>query len=194
ELARRYLREDQTALIIYHPEKTGVVAPSAGALRARLERAQVAPLEGSQPVEQPAVVRNGGAPPRERVEAGIHIYRLSSGVPVLIKRRPNSPIVYAGVFALGGASAEREDIGGRTLLMARTAVKGTSRRTAVQIAEDGELLGGSVGAVVGGDSVGWTISVPKQHAAAALDLLADVAQRPTFETQALETERAIAFA
>ena len=124
----------------------------------------------------------------------MHIYRLSSGVPVLVKRRPGSPLVYAGVFALGGASAEREDIAGRTLLMSRTALKGTTRRTAVQIAEDGELLGGSVGAMVGGDSVGWTISVPKQHTAAAVELLADVAQNPTFETQALETERAIALA
>src|SRR5438105_1878301 len=194
ELARRYLREDQIALLVYRPEKSGVVAASAEALRARLERARVAPLDASAQVEQPTPSRNGAAPPRERQEAGVHIYRLSSGVPVLVKRRPGSPLVYAGVFALGGASAEREDIGGRTLLMARTALKGTSRRTAVQIAEDGELLGGSIGAVVGGDSVGWTISVPTRHIAAALDLLADVAQHPTFEPRALETERAIALA
>jgi zinc protease len=100
--------------------------------------------------------------------------------------------VYAGIFAVGGASHEREEIAGRTLLMARTALKGTTRRTAVQIAEDGELLGGSVGAVVGGESMGWTISVPAQHTAAAIELLADVAQHPTFDAQALETERAIA--
>ena len=33
--------------------------------------------------------------------------------------------------------------------MARAAVKGTQRRTAAQIAEASEMLGGSVGAVVG---------------------------------------------
>src|SRR6185503_4495597 len=98
------------------------------------------------------------------------------------------------VFALGGASAEHAEIGGRTLLMARTALKGTRRRSAVQIAEDGEMLGGSVGVVVGADSVGWTISVPTTHTAAAIELLADVAQQPTFESQTLETERAIALA
>jgi zinc protease len=64
----------------------------------------------------------------------------------------------------------------------------------MQIAEAGELLGGSVGAVVGGDSVGWTISVPAPFTAAAIELLADVAQRPTFTANALETERAIALA
>src|SRR5207237_1916890 len=114
--------------------------------------------------------------------------------PVLVRRRPGSQLAYVGVFALGGTSMERAEIGGRTLLMARTALKGTQQRSAVQIAEDGELLGGGVGTVVGGDSVGWTISVPVRHAAAAVELLADVAQHPAFAAQALDTERAIALA
>jgi zinc protease len=86
------------------------------------------------------------------------------------------------------------EIGGRTLLTARTALKGTERRSAVQIAEAGELLGGSVGTAVSSDSVGWSISVPVRHAAAAIELLADVAQHPTFDARQLETERAIALA
>jgi zinc protease len=45
---------------------------------------------------------------------------------------------------------------------------------------------------VGGDTVGWTISVPAPFTAAALELLADVAQHPTFAPEALETERVIA--
>jgi zinc protease len=56
------------------------------------------------------------------------------------------------------------------------------------------MLGGSVTAAVGGESVGWSISVPTAHAAAAIELLADVAQEPTFEAQALETERTVALA
>jgi zinc protease len=123
------------------------------------------------------------------------VYRLESGVPVLVKRRDGgASLTYAGVFALGGPSTEDMAIAGRTLLMARTAVKGTASRTAVQIAEAGEMLGGSVGAAVGAESVGWSISVPSTHTAAALELLADVAQQPTFRPEALETERAVALA
>ena len=192
ELAQRYLREDQVALLVYRPEKSEAVAASADAMRSRLERAMAQPLDVTARMEHPVAAGNGSAPTREREESGVRVYRLASGVPVVIRRRPGSPLVYAGVFSLGGASAERAEIGGRTLLMARTAVKGTQRRNAVQIAEDGEMLGGSVGAVVGGDSVGWTISVPARHASAAIELLADVSQHPTFEAQALETERAIA--
>lgn len=194
ELAQRYLRDDQVALLAYRPEKSPKIAAGAQDLRARLQGATVAPLDGTAAYDTPAVPSLTARAVAERVEAGVHVYRLASGVPVLVKRRPGSPLVYAGVFALGGTSAESMPIGGRTLLMARTALKGTARRNAVQIAEAGEMLGGSVGTVVGGDSVGWTISVPAMHAAAAIELLSDVALHPTFDAQALETERAVALA
>lgn len=194
ELERRYLREDQVALIVYRPQQFEPIAKSPEAMRASLERAKAEPLDLTPQVEHPVPTSREPVPVRDRSESGVHVYRLASGVPVLVKRRANSPLVYAGVFALGGPSAEHAEIGGRTLLMARTALKGTARRSAVQIAEDAELLGGSVGTVVGGDSVGWTISVPAQHTAAAVELLADVAQHPSFEAQALETERTIALA
>ena len=189
--ARTYLREDQASVLLYRPDTSPQYAPDAAAIRRRLSAARVEPLDEATKPERPAAAAPS-APVLERVEAGVHVFRLPSGVPVLVKRRPGSPITHAGVFALGGPSAESAEIGGRTLLMARTALKGTPRRSAVQIAEDGEMLGGSVGASIGGDSVGWTISVPNIHAAAAIELLADVSQRPLFDAATLETERAIA--
>jgi zinc protease len=78
--------------------------------------------------------------------------------------------------------------------MVRTAQKGTTTRSALQIAEEAEMLGGSVHGATGSESFGWSISVPRQYAAAAVELLADVAQHPTFEPAALETERAVAIA
>ena len=193
-LEQRYLPEDQVAILTYRPRQARPIATTADAIRERLDSAVSAPLDVSPPVERPVGRMNGARPTHERTESGVHVYRLPSGVPVLVKRRPGSPLMYAGVFALGGPSAERAPLAGRTLLMARTAVKGTRHRSAVQIAEDAELLGGSVSPTVGGDSVGWTISVPAVHGAAAVELLADVAQNPVFDAQALETERAIALA
>jgi zinc protease len=194
EMQQRYLREDQAGVLVYRPERSAPVAANAAAMRARLKHAKADALDGTPTAEHPNPVIDGSRPPLEREEAGVRVYRLPSGVPVLVRQRVGSPIVYAGVFAIGGASAEHLEIGGRTLLMGRTALKGTTRRSAVQIAEAGEMLGGSVGAAIGGDSVGWTISVPAGHAAAAVELLADVAQHPTFDAHALETERAIALA
>jgi len=192
DVARRYIKDDQVAALTYRPATAAVVAPSAEALRARLEQAQAAPLEDTAAVAQPVAAPAVPALGKGREEVGVHIYTLPSGVPVLVKTRADSPLTYLGAFALGGGSAERPETGGRTMLMARTAVKGTARRSAVRIAEDGEMLGGSVSAHIGGDSVGWTMSVPASHTAAAIELLADVALQPTFDAAALETERAIA--
>lgn len=193
-VAQAWLPEEQGSVLVYRPEHAAPVAAGAEAMRRRLARARVAPLDGAARVDQADTPRAAPRPSREAPQNGVHVYRLGSGVPVLVKHRVGSPLTYAGVFALGGASDESEPIGGRTLLMARTALKGTGRRNAVQIAEAGELLGGSVGASVGSDLMGWTISVPAQHAAAAIELLADVAQHPVFAAEALETERAVALA
>jgi zinc protease len=192
--ATEYLREDQASLLMYRPDSHPQYAPNAPAIERRLSRASAEPLTESARPEQARTTPQAAAPTFEGEKAGVHVYRMPSGVPVLVKRRAGAPILHAGVFAIGGPSSESIEIGGRTLLMARTALKGTARRSSVQIAEDGEMLGGSVGASIGGDSVGWSISVPTAQGAAAIELLADVAQHPTFDAAALETERAIALA
>jgi zinc protease len=192
-LQERYLSDDNVAVLLYRPAQTPVIAADAAAMRARFRDARAEPLEPA-PAVVPAPLPASPRITDHGLSVGVHIFRLPSGVPVLVKQRPGAPILYAGVFAIGGTSAERDEIGGRTLLMARSAIKGTRRRTAVQIAEAGELLGGSVGAVLGGDSLGWTISVPTPQVPAAIELLADVAQHPMFADDVVETERAVALA
>jgi zinc protease len=122
------------------------------------------------------------------------VYRTSKGVPILVRRKPGSPLVHAGVYMVGGSSDEPAELAGLTTLMVRTALKGTTSRTALQIAEEGEMLGGSVTGAAGAESFGWSISVPAQYASSAIELVSDVAQHPVFHAEALETERAIALA
>ena len=191
-VAREHLAPDQASIMVYRPVGAPAIAADAAALRKRLQGASAAPLPPAATPETVAPAAKAPGVQKERVEAGVHVYRMASGVPVLVKPRPGAQMLYAGLFAMGGCSEERRSTGGRTLLMARTAVKGTARRSAVQIAEDAEMLGGSVSPMVGGDSMGWSISVPAGRAAAAVELLADVAQHPTFTADALETERAAA--
>jgi zinc protease len=110
-----------------------------------------------------------------------------------VRRKPGA-LMHAGVFLLGGARDEPTARAGLTSLLARTALKGTMRRTAAQIAEEGELLGGSVGGAAGSESFGWSISVPARYGASAIELLSDVAQHATIPIEAFDTERAIALA
>ncbi|MEJ7812640.1 MAG: pitrilysin family protein, partial [Gemmatimonadaceae bacterium] len=164
------------------------------AMRSLLGSAHPDPL----PVSPPRVATAG--PTRapvvrlEREEARVRVYRTGQGIPILVRRKGGAPLIHLGVYALGGASDEAPARAGMTSLMVRTAIKGTERRTAAQIAEDSELLGGSVGGAAGAENFGWAISVPSVYADAALELLADVIQHPTFPDDALQTERAVAIA
>jgi zinc protease len=192
DVASRYLSPDQAGVIVYRPNDSEPVADDAGAMLEMLERGRPEALPASEPYHPTAATIVTPAVEREREEAGVVVYRAASGLPILVRLKENAPLVHVGVFALGGPSEETDASGGLTTLMVRTAQKGTDTRTALQIAEEAEMLGGSVGGSVGTDSFGWTISVPTSYAAAAIALLADVAQHPVFDPDALETERAVA--
>ncbi len=194
DVAQRHLSDDAAGVVVYRPNGSAPVARDTDAMREALTSTAAGPLAATTPY---AARPSAGAPPMptvDRVEAGVHVFRTSGGVPILVRRKPGAPLVHLGVFALGGSVDEPADRAGLTSLMVRTAIKGTERRTALQIAEEAEMLGGSVGGANGGDSFGWSLSVPARHAAAAMELLADVVEHPTFPDDALETERAIALA
>jgi zinc protease len=189
---RRWLDPEHAGLVVYRPVPAPAVARDADAMRELLRDAPSAPLPASPPREATPTLAPPRAPRLEREEAGVRVYRTPADVPILVRRKPGAQILHLGVYASGGVVHEGAAHGGLTLLMARTAIKGTTRRTATQIAEDAELLGGSVAPSLSQESLGFTFSVPVRHAAAAVDLLADVVQRPSFPADALETERAVA--
>ncbi|MDB4891865.1 MAG: peptidase domain protein [Gemmatimonadetes bacterium] len=192
DLARRYLGPDQAGIVLYRPERTPEVAASADRIRALLDDAPPAevPAPSLPTLASPAVHARLRI---EREEAGVRVYRTSTGTPLLVRRKAGA-LVHAGVYALGGARDEPASEAGLTTLMTRTALKGTVRRTAAQIAEEGELLGGSVSGGATSETFGWSISVPARYAGEAVALLADVTQSPTIPDDALDTERTIALA
>jgi zinc protease len=194
DVANRYLDPEQAGVVIYRPNGSEPIAVGPEQMLELLESDPPEPLTPSAPYEPPAPARSLNGATLEREEGGVRVYRSTTGLPILVRLKPGAPLFHIGVFALGGASEETDATGGLTTLMVRTAQKGTLTRNALQIAEEGEMLGGSVAGAVGGDSFGWTISVPTQYVSAAIELLADVAQHPTYTPEVLETERAIAIA
>jgi zinc protease len=106
-----------------------------------------------------------------------------------VRKRDSAAITHIGVYASAGSADEPRERAGITALAARTASRGTATRTSLQIAEESELLGGSIAAAVGSETFGWSISVPAANALPALALLGDVVQHATLADDALETER-----
>lgn len=193
-VANRYLAADNTGVVLYRPSDAPQVATNAEGLRELLDRwPHPEPLEPREPYEA-AISASMATATFEREEAGVHVYRTDAGVPILVRLKPGAPLMHVGAFSLGSADLEDPNLAGLSTLTVRTALKGTMRRTALQIAEEGEMLGGSVGGIAAAESFGWSMSVPTRFGAAAIELLADVVQHPVFDENALETERAVALA
>jgi len=190
-VVRKYLSEERASAVVYRPANSPVVAQDAADMKRILGEG------GSERL--PAIPRRAAtiAPETkgaelEKEEAGVSVFRTAEKVPVLVRRKPGTPMASIGVYILGGAVEEEPEHAGLTMLTARTMLKGTTTRSAAQIAEDAEMLGGTISASAGSDSFGWSLSVPLTRLAEAVELLGDVIQRPTIPDDAFEIERTVA--
>ncbi|MFI5311509.1 MAG: M16 family metallopeptidase, partial [Gemmatimonadales bacterium] len=181
------------ALVAYRPSSAPPFAESVEEMRSALEGDLAEPLAPLTRPKRPSPQPGSRAWSHEREEAGVHVFRTLTGIPVLVQRRAGA-IAHLGWFVRGGAVEETAVNAGLTTLMTRTALKGTERRSSQRIAEDAEFLGGVLSAGASADGFQWTISVPVHRLDDAAELLGDVVQRPSFPDDALESERAVALA
>jgi len=193
DVASRWLAPERAGLVAYRPSGAARFAADAGEMRAALDAGRAEPLAPLVHPAAPTPIHGSKAWLFERDEAEVRVFRMSAGVPVLVHRRPGA-LVHLGWFVRGGAVHEAGGATGLTSLMTRASLKGTERRGAQRIAEDAEFIGGVLSAAAAADGFQWTISVPRRRFDEAVELLADVVQRPSFTDEALESERAVALA
>ncbi len=191
DVTQRYLAPERTGIVVYRPSAASRVAVDAEEFIGLIESGMPERLDPLPPRDQPAPPREAAAPDLERVEAGVSVFRTPEGTPILIRPKPGAAFAQIGIYAVGGVRDEIREHAGITMLGMRTSVKGTSTRTAAQIAEDSEMLGGSIATSAGAESFGWSMSVPVQHLEAAVELIADVVHNGVIAEDAMETERAV---
>lgn len=128
------------------------------------------------------------------IENGVHVYDLGGSSRALVKLKSNIPLVTIAIGARGGAHHETVATAGFTGLVVRASIKGTTSRSATQIAEVAEGMGGSISPSVSSDIIDWEITVPARHFERALELLCDVAFNPAFPVDEFEIERKLVLA
>ncbi|WP_299615955.1 pitrilysin family protein, partial [Pelagibius sp.] len=84
-----------------------------------------------------------------------------------------------------------QQVGDAVHLRRLMAFKGTERRSARDIAEEIEAVGGHLNAYTSRENTAFYAKVLSEHADLALDIIADILQRPTFLEDELERERAV---
>jgi len=116
---------------------------------------------------------------------------LESGLRVLVEEAPSSSTVSAGVWIGGGSRSDPEDQPGLAHAIEHLLFKGSSARTATEIACEIEAVGGHINAATGRESTLVYAEAPAASLGILLDVLADVVQHPAFAAAELERERGV---
>jgi len=126
-----------------------------------------------------------GAPRVAKIPAVIE-KKLSNGLTIATVERKNVPLVTVEVLFKSGADSETMDKAGLANLTASMLTKGTKSKTASQIAEQIEFLGGSINTAAGWNNSVVQITVTNDKLDQAMAILSDVVLNPTFKQDELD--------
>jgi zinc protease len=124
----------------------------------------------------------------------IQKFELANGLRLLVREDPRLPLVAITSVFRGGLLAETPETNGITRLMSKVLLKGTKTRTAEQIADTIEAVGGSIGSDAGNNSFSITVDVTQPDLALAVELLADVLLNATMPEKAVAREKEVQLA
>jgi predicted Zn-dependent peptidase len=121
----------------------------------------------------------------------VRVTNLPNGLRVATDAMEAVETVSVGVYIGVGTRQEREEANGVAHLLEHMAFKGTTTRSARQIAEEVEAVGGQMNAHTGREQTAYYIKVLKDDLPLAVELLADILQRSTFDAEEFERERGV---
>src|ERR1044071_6796395 len=117
------------------------------------------------------------------------VTRLPSGLVVVTDAMPHLESASLGVWVGAGSRDEEADEHGISHFLEHMAFKGTAKRTARQIAEEIEAVGGDLNAATSVESTAYFARVLRADVPLALDVLSDILTNPTFEPEELAREK-----
>jgi zinc protease len=124
----------------------------------------------------------------------IQKFALSNGLRILVREDARLPLVSISAVFRGGLLAETPETNGITRLMAKTLLKGTKTRTAEQIADQIEAVGGSISSDAGNNSFSVSLHITKPDLKLGVDILSDVLLSATMPEKAVAREKQIQIA
>jgi zinc protease len=115
---------------------------------------------------------------------------LANGLTLILNERPGLPIVAANLVLKTGSDANPLEKPGTANFVAAMLDEGTSKRSALQIADDVARLGASLSTNSSMDATTIAARSLAKNFPATLELLADVTLNPSFPAEEVERQRA----
>jgi len=121
----------------------------------------------------------------------IQTTRLANGLTILTEHMPGLRSVSFGIWVRHGSRQETPALNGICHFIEHALFKGSQRRTAHQIAEESDRLGGHLDAYTTHEMIGFAMKVVDTEMARGFELLADMLLNPKFDQEDLAREQKV---
>jgi len=121
----------------------------------------------------------------------VNLTTLPNGFRIVTEHMPGLQSAAVGVWVLAGARHETAAENGIAHFLEHMAFKGTERRSALQIAETIEDVGGYINAYTSREVTAYYARVLQGDVPLAIDVLADILRAPVFDPREIEIERGV---
>ena len=119
----------------------------------------------------------------------VRLTTLDNGLRIVTEAMPGLKSASAGIWVMAGGRHERPEQNGIAHFLEHMAFKGTGRRSALQIAEEIEDVGGYINAYTSREMTAYYARVLQSDVGLALDVIGDIVMNPAFHEADIETER-----
>ncbi len=121
----------------------------------------------------------------------IEMTTLANGLRAISERMPHVRSVSVGVWVCTGSRRETAERNGISHFIEHMLFKGTTRRSAEDIARSVDSIGGNLDAFTGKELVCFNTKVLDEHLSRAFDVLADLVLHPLFRDEDIEKEKSV---
>ena len=116
---------------------------------------------------------------------------LPNGLTILTEKMDHIRSVSMGIWARTGSRHEDADVNGISHFVEHMVFKGTTTRSAEDIARQVDSIGGNMDAFTGKETVCFNIKVLDEHLPVAVDVLSDMVLHPVFDANEITRERGV---
>ena len=121
----------------------------------------------------------------------IEMTTLKNGLRIITESMPGLASAAIGVWITAGGRHERPEQNGIAHFLEHMAFKGTKTRSALQIAEAIEDVGGYINAYTSREMTAYYARVLAEDVPLALDVISDILLNPVFDQREIEVERGV---
>lgn len=119
----------------------------------------------------------------------VHMTTLENGLRIITDHIPGVATATLGLWIQVGSRYEPANVNGISHFLEHMAFKGTTSRSAKQIAEEIENVGGHLNAYTSRESTAYHARILANDVPLATELIADIIQNSTFEEEEIARER-----